>query len=130
MVHLGHILTCNLMDNARCSRDFCKQTNAFLFRFGFCDPVVQTRLLLNYCMSLYGCALWSLNYSEKIKNLDVCLKSFTTVGYLLEVSLLGYGYLPWFIFSLLLGASTGTLSQTHSLWVHNIGHTYSLASIQ
>ena len=75
VVHLGHVLTCNLMDNAdilRCSRDFCKQANVILFRFGFCDPVVRTRLLLNYCMSLYGCALWSLNCSE-IKHLDVCL---------------------------------------------------------
>jgi len=75
VVHLGHGLTCNLMDNAdilRCSRDFCKQANGILFRFGFCDPIVQTRLLLNYCMSLYGCALWSLNCNE-IKHLDVCL---------------------------------------------------------
>ena len=73
--YVGHVLTCNLMDNAdilRCSRDFCKQSNGILFRFGFCDPVVQTRLLLNYCMSLYGCALRSLNCSE-IKHLDVCL---------------------------------------------------------
>ena len=71
-MHLGHVLTCNLMDNVRCSRDFCKQANGILFRFGFCDPVVQTTLLLNYCMSLYGCVLWSLNCSE-IKHLDVCL---------------------------------------------------------
>ena len=73
-MHLGHVLTCNLMDNAeiRCSRDFCKQANGILFRFGFCDPIVQTRVLLSYCMSLYGCALWSLNCSE-IKHLDVCL---------------------------------------------------------
>ena len=65
--------SCNLMDNAdilRCSRDFCKQANSILFRFGFCDPVVLTRLLLNYCMSLHGCALWSSNCSEN-KNLDV-----------------------------------------------------------
>ena len=30
LVHLGHVLTCNLMDNAdvlRRSRDFCKQAN-------------------------------------------------------------------------------------------------------
>ena len=70
---VGHVLTCKLLDNAdilRCSRDFCKQANGILFRFGFCDPVVQTRLLLSYCMSLYGCALWSLNCSEI--HLDVC----------------------------------------------------------
>ena len=36
-------------DILRCSRDFCKQANGILFRFGFCDPIVQTRLLLNYC---------------------------------------------------------------------------------
>ena len=35
-MHLGHVLTCNLTDNAdilRCSRDFCKQANGILFRF-------------------------------------------------------------------------------------------------
>ena len=71
-MHLGHVFTCNLMDNddiLRCSRDFCKQANGILFKFGFCDPIVQTRLLLNYCQSLYGCALWSLNCND----LDVCL---------------------------------------------------------
>ena len=74
VVHLGHVLTYNLMNNddiLRCSRDFCKQANGNLFRFGFCDPVVPTRLLLNYCMFLHGCALWSLNCRE-IKHLDVC----------------------------------------------------------
>ena len=33
-MHLGHVLTCNLMDNAdilRCSCDFCKQANSILF---------------------------------------------------------------------------------------------------
>ena len=71
-MHLGRVLTCNNADILRCSRDFCKQANGILFRFGFCDPVVQTKLLLNYCMSLCGCALWSLNCSG-IKCLYVCL---------------------------------------------------------
>ena len=63
-------LTCNLLDNTdirRGSRDIFKQANG---KFGFCDPVVLTRLLLNYCMSLHGCALWSLYYC---RYLDVCL---------------------------------------------------------
>ena len=67
----------NPMDNVdilRCSCDFCKQANGILFRFGFYDPIVQTRLLLNYCMSLYGCALWSLNCNE-IKQLNACLNT-------------------------------------------------------
>ena len=60
--------------------------NKQMFRFGFCDPVVQTRLLLIYCMSLYGCALWSLNCSE-IKNLDVCFnKCLQRIGSLPPVS--------------------------------------------
>ena len=75
VLHLGHVLTCNLMDNAdtlRCSRDFCKQANGILFRIGFYDPIVQTRLLLNYCMSLFGCASWFLNCSEMKHLEDVC----------------------------------------------------------
>ena len=46
---------------------------------------------------------------------------------------LGYGYLLWILFPLLLGASTGILSQRfliHSLWVHDLDHTRSLASFQ
>ena len=37
-----------------------QMSSCFNFRFVFCDPVVQTRLLLNYCMSLYGCVLISV----------------------------------------------------------------------
>ena len=56
-MHLGHVLTCNLMDNAdilKYSCDLCEQAN--LFRFGFCDPV-QTRVPVCPCIA----ALWSLN---------------------------------------------------------------------
>ena len=42
--------------------------------------------------------------------------------------LLGYGYFPWFVFPLLYGASTALLR--HSLWIHDLGHNHSLASIQ
>jgi len=38
VLHLGHVLTCNLMDNAdilRCSRDFCKQANGILLGLVF-----------------------------------------------------------------------------------------------
>ena len=71
IVHLGHVLTYNLMDNAEiisCSRDSVSKQMVSCLGL----PIVLTRLLLNYCMSLYGCALWSLNCSE-IKHLDVCL---------------------------------------------------------
>ena len=72
--HSCTVSACNLMDNTDIPRDFCKQANSIFLRFGFCDPVVQTKLLLNYCMSLYGCALRSHNCSE-IKHLDVCLNN-------------------------------------------------------
>ena len=64
VVHLDHVLTRNLLDNADIVGDFCKQPNGILFRFGFCYAVVQTGLLRNYCMSLYGCALWSFKVGQ------------------------------------------------------------------
>ena len=60
------------------------------------------------------------------------LNSLTTIGYLLEV-LFGYGYLLYSVFPLLLGASTGNVSQSFidtSLWVHDFNHTHSLARFQ
>ena len=62
VVHLGHTLTADLKDDSdiyRCSRDFVKKANAVLIKFGFCDCFVLTKLLITFCMSLYGCALWS-----------------------------------------------------------------------
>ena len=54
--------------------------------------------------------------SEIITNFHVTsiyvFNSLTTIGYFWK-SLLGYGYLPWSIFPLLLGASTGNLSQSY-----------------
>ena len=41
--------------------------------------------------------------------------SLTTVSYMYLLKfVLGYGYLPWSVFPLLLGASTGDLSQSFS----------------
>ena len=74
VTHLGHTLTTNLSDGDdifRCSRDFIRKANGILVKFGSCDPFVLTKLLTCFCMSFYGCALWSLD-SCAIKNLDVC----------------------------------------------------------
>ena len=41
--------------------------------FFFCGPFALTKLHSSFCMSFYGCALWSLE-SGAIKHLDVCIK--------------------------------------------------------
>ena len=50
---------------------------------------------------------------SELQRTNSMYNSLTTVGYLLEF-VLGYGYLPWSVFPLLLGASTGDLSQSFS----------------
>ena len=52
---------------------------------------------------------------SELQGTNSTYNSLTTVSYmyLLEF-VLGYGYLPWFVFPLLLGASTGDLSQSFS----------------
>ena len=77
VTHLGHTLTANLMDGDdifRCSRDFVRKANGILIKFGFCDPFILTKLLTCFCLSLYGCALWSLD-SRAIKHLDVSINN-------------------------------------------------------
>ena len=70
VTHLGHTLTANLMDGDdifRCSCDFVRKANGILIKFEFCDPFILTKLLTCFCLSLYGCALWSLD-SRAIKH--------------------------------------------------------------
>ena len=77
VTHLGHTLTANLMDGDdifRCSRDFVRKANGILIKFGFCEPFILTKLLTCFCLSLYGCALWSLD-SRAIKHLDVSINN-------------------------------------------------------
>ena len=40
--------------------------------FGFSDPFVLTYLFKSYCLSLYGCVLWSLS-SHALKHLQVSI---------------------------------------------------------
>ena len=51
-----------------------RKVNGILVKFGSCDPFVLTNPLTCFCMSYYGCVLWSLD-SCAIKNLDVCISN-------------------------------------------------------
>ena len=72
-IHSG---TANLLDRDdifRCSNDFIRNANGILVKFGSCDPFVLTKLYFtSFCMSFYGCAVWSLD-SCAVKHLDVCM---------------------------------------------------------
>ena len=75
VTHLGHILTSKLQDDhdiQRCLLDFVKRANSTLYRFKFCTPRVLVHLLRSYCMSFYGCAIWSLN-TRSIRSIDVSM---------------------------------------------------------
>ena len=60
VTYLGYTLTANLLDGDdifRRSRGFIRKANGILVKFGFCDPLVLTKLLVFVCLSmvvLYG----------------------------------------------------------------------------
>jgi len=44
-----------------CKGDLIRKANLMLYTFSAADPVVKSRLLQSYCLSLYGSALWKLS---------------------------------------------------------------------
>ena len=74
--HLGHILNYNLDDGPdiiRALKDLNKKANSVLCTFRSADPVLKTYLIKMYCLSLYGCHLWSLS-SKSLNALQNCTK--------------------------------------------------------
>ena len=63
VTHLGHILSYNLDDKKdiiRAIKHMNRKANSILCTFSSLDPSVKCFLLKSYCLSLYGCSLWSL----------------------------------------------------------------------
>ena len=80
VVHLGHLLTDSLSDTKdvmRVVKDLNCKANFMLCTFHAADPFVKTFLLQCYCLSLYGCCLWSLN-CPSIRLLEIALNKNTT----------------------------------------------------
>ena len=66
VLHLGNTLQHDLSDKLDIQRKtmaFIRQANSVLCRFKATDPFTKMRLFHAYCLSLYGCALWRLDYS-------------------------------------------------------------------
>ena len=64
--HLGHHLSYNLSDediNRKC-HDFLKKANILLVNFKFCSPSTLTCLFRSFCLSLYECALWRIDFKS------------------------------------------------------------------
>ena len=62
--HLGHILSLNLCDRndiLRATKDFNQKSNYILSIFNCVDPSVKSFLVKSFCVSLYGCHIWSLS---------------------------------------------------------------------
>ena len=75
VVHLGHLLTDSLSDTKdvmRVVKDLNRKANFMLCTFHAAYPFVKTFLLQCYCLSLYGCCLWSLN-CPSIRLLEIAL---------------------------------------------------------
>ena len=61
---LSHILSFNLCDrndNVRATKDFNRKSNYILSTFNCVDPSVKSYLVKSFCLSLYGCNIWSLS---------------------------------------------------------------------
>ena len=56
----------------RVTKDVNPKANSIMCTFGFTDPFVLTYLFKMYCLSLYGCTLWSL-CSSALKYLQVAI---------------------------------------------------------
>ena len=75
ILYLGHILTYNLCDGRdilRVTKDFNRKSNYLLSTFNCVDPSVKSFLLKSFCLSLYGCPLWSL-LSPDIHTIQVAI---------------------------------------------------------
>ena len=71
--HLGHIITSNLSDTADITNrrnTFVGQVNSVLCFFNNLNSSIKYKLFQSYCMSVYGCELWSLS-NDKIN--DLCI---------------------------------------------------------
>ena len=72
--HLGHTLSSDFSDDAdivSTKKAFCRKANYMLYTFACCDPLTKTNLFRNFCMLLYGSAIWSSS-SKELKSLEVC----------------------------------------------------------
>ena len=73
VTHLGHVLSYNLDDTpdiVRAVRDINRRVNSILCTFNaFC---VKCFLVKSYCLSLYGCPLWTLS-SSPLKIIETAL---------------------------------------------------------
>ena len=76
VTHLGHILTPDLDDKndiIRAVKDLNRKANSLFCIFRVVDPFVKCFLFKSYCLSLYGCSLWS-HSSSSLKLCEVALK--------------------------------------------------------
>ena len=81
--YLGHVITCSLSDDKDLQREMHNmyiRTNTLRCRFGKCSKKVKARLFRNYCLCMYGTALWNTYTVNCMKELrscyDRCIKTF------------------------------------------------------
>ena len=75
MLHLGHLLSFDLNDRddiIRATKDVNRKANYMIYTFRYLDPFAMTFLFKMYCLSLYGCILWSLS-SSSLRRLQVAM---------------------------------------------------------
>ena len=64
VTHLGHVLSYNLEDTSdivRAAKEMTRKANFVHCVFPFADLSVRNHLVKQFCLSMYGCTLWSLS---------------------------------------------------------------------
>ena len=56
-----------------------RKANLILYTFSAADPLVKSRLLQCYCLSLYGCSLWNIS-CPSLRTIEVSFKLITFLG--------------------------------------------------
>ena len=82
--HLGYILSKTLDDSAdimRATRDMNRKANSLIHTFQSIDLFIKTFLLKSYCLSLYGCCIWSL-CAPSLRVIEVALKILRKIWHL------------------------------------------------
>ena len=87
--HLGHLFSFNLKDHddiIRVVKDRNRKANCILHTSRSADPHILCFLFKSFCLSLYGCVLWSLS-SSSLKILQIAInKILRKIWHLLHLS--------------------------------------------
>ena len=85
--YLGHMLSCNLSDNAdmrRVKRSLYYGVNTLCAKVGYADKKILVQLFKTYCCNMYGCELWNIFVDKKAFK-EVCVAYHSSLKKLVQM---------------------------------------------